>query len=529
MKLVLVLHAHMPYVRGHGVWPFGEETLYEVMAHTYLPLLQSLERLWRDGVPSPITLGITPILAEQLGDEKVKSGFLRYARDRLARAESDGKRYRGGELEPSANFQKTFWENTLAGYEAVAHDLPTAFARAQQRGQIELITSSATHGYSPLLGYPEALWAQVRSGVHAYRRHFGVEPLGYWLPEMAYRPAGPWTPPLPGPPAGWRPGVDEFLMRAGLRYTFLDAAMLDGGETLPPYGGGKSARVAPTNSTNLSLRLLEMESGLRVLVRNRETSLVVWSADYGYPGDGAYREFHRKDPGSGLHHWRVTSRAAGLAEKAPYDPEAAAERTRVHAAHFVSLLRNLAKSHPEGTVTAAYDAELFGHWWFEGVRWLELVYRNLNQQQVLRPLSARRALDGEAVRVRLPEGSWGEGGDHRVWLNDATKDYWRAVYRAEAEMLRAAKKCRGERLRTLKQMMRELLLLEASDWPFLIHTGQAAAYASERYRQHAAAFEELAAALRQGRSPDNLQSLEELDNPFPEANPRLYLSKEGLW
>jgi len=522
MDFVLVLHAHMPYVRRHGVWPFGEETLYEVMAETYLPLARALDRLWRDGVPSPMTLGITPILAEQLTDADVRRGFAAYAEDRLARAEHDLLRYKGGELEASAAFQVRFWGETVAAFSDYGGDLAAALVRAFERGQIELITSSATHGYSPLLGYPEALTAQVRTGVHAYRRHVGAEPVGYWLPEMAYRPAGLWTPPVEGPPAAWRPGVDEFLMKAGLRYTFSDAALVDGGEPVGPYGASLSAE-----TTDLSLRVLELESGLRLLVRNRATSLQVWSADYGYPGDPAYREFHRKDPESGLHHWRVTSRQADLGDKAPYDPGAAAARVRVHAAHFAGLLNEMARLHPEGVTTAAYDAELFGHWWFEGVAWLEHVYRELAKVKTINPVPGREAVRAEAVPYSLPEGSWGEGGDHRVWLNEQTLDYWRSVYQAEAEMIRAAADYSGAGLRVLKQMMRELLLLEASDWPFLIHTGQAADYARQRYREHAQTFSRLAAGLRRGQTPSDLAEIERRDNPFPEANPRLYLKKEG--
>ncbi|WP_287370744.1 1,4-alpha-glucan branching protein [Oceanithermus sp.] len=520
MKFVLVLHAHMPYVRAHGAWPFGEETLYEVMAETYLPLAQALDRLWADGVPAPLTIGLTPILVEQLADADVQQGFARYAEDRRERARSDLERYRGGELEASAAFQLRFWEGTLAAFEELGRDLPGAFRRAQARGQIELVTSSATHGYSPLLGYPEALAAQVRTGVHTYRRHFRVEPLGYWLPEMAYRPAGLWTPPVPGPPAGMRPGVDEFLMDAGLRYAFTDAALVEGGEPAGPYG-----RSNERDEGDRVHRVLELPSGLRMLARSRATSLVVWSADYGYPGDPAYREFHRKDPESGLHHWRVTSRRTDLGGKAPYDPEAAFERVRVHAGHFVALLEDLARRHPGGVTTAAYDAELFGHWWFEGVAWLEQVYRTLASRP-LEAVTARVAVQEPALPLSLPEGSWGEGGDHRVWLNDATRDYWRTVYRAEAEMILAARGCREERVRTLRQMMRELLLLEASDWPFLIHTGQAADYARERYREHARAFFALAEALRSGADPAELAALEARDNPFPEANPRLYLPRE---
>jgi len=522
MDFVLALHAHMPYVRAHGVWPFGEETLYEVMAETYLPLVRLLDRLWNDQVPAPLTLGITPILAEQLTDADVQRGFAAYVEDRLARAERDLGRYSGSDLEASAAFQVKFWQQTAVFFSDIGRDLVASFARAQERGQIELITSSATHGYSPLLGYPQSLTAQVRTGVHTYRRHVMTEPVGYWLPEMAYRPAGFWTPPVEGPPAAWRPGVDEFLMKAGLRYTFTDAALVDGGKPVGPYGSSTSAGVG-----DLSQRVLELESGLRLLVRNRATSLQVWSADYGYPGDPAYREFHRKDPESGLHHWRVTSRQTDLGNKAPYDPEAAAARVRAHASHFANLVARLARSHPQGVTTAAYDAELFGHWWFEGIAWLEQVYRELAALETVKPVRSHEAIRNEAIPFVLPEGSWGEGGDHRVWLNEQTMDYWRTVYRAEAEMLLAAENCSGARLRLLKQMMRELLLLEASDWPFLIHTGQAADYARQRYREHAQTFFYLATSLRHDQTINNLAEIERRDNPFPEANPRLYLTEEG--
>ena len=512
VRFALVLHAHLPYVRGHGVWPFGEETLYEVIAATYLPLLRMLEALAQDGVQAPFTLGITPILSEQLSDERIKAGFPAYAQDRLRRAEGDLLRYQGTELEESARYQVGFWEATLKQYEALGGELLKAFRQREEEGLLELITSNATHGYSPLLGYEEALWAQVKTGLQTHRRHFKKDPTGFWLPEMAYRPKGPWTPPVEGGRAGLRPGVDEVLMRAGLRYTFLDAHLLDGSlPALSPYGP------LPEGAPFGHYRVYELPSGLRVLFRDPKTALQVWSADYGYPGDGVYREFHRKDPVSGLHHHRVTDRKLDLSQKAPYDPKAAFARVEEHADHFTSLLEGIAQAHPDGVLAACYDAELFGHWWHEGVAWLEAVLRRLARSKV-RPVRAKEAVQGEAVRVELPEGSWGRGGAHEVWLNEKTLDYWRTVYRAEGAMLEAVRTIRDER--RLRQMMRELLLLEASDWPFLMETGQAEAYAKERYQGHAERF----FRLLQGVSLEELKALEELDNPFPEADFRLYLA-----
>lgn len=512
-RFVLVLHSHLPYVRAHGMWPFGEETLYEAVAEVYLPLTRMLQRLEVEGIPAPLTLGITPILTEQLVDPKVKEGCRAYIQDRLERARGDVERFSGTSLAVSARYQLGYWQAALAQYEALHGDLVSFFAQAQERGQIEIISSAATHAYLPLLGSDTAVWAQIKTGLEAYRRHYRREPSGFWLPEMAYRPR-----------KEGRAGLDELLMKAGLRYTFVDAHLVEGGGTLPPYAG-----IGPTpgESSEALYHVLELNSGLRLLARNRETTLQVWSSDLGYPGAGDYREFHRKDATSGLHHWKITERSVELGAKEPYDPEAAAALAHQHARHFVGLLSRLAAQHPDGVICAAYDAELFGHWWHEGPIWLEAVYRELHRSGNIAAQTARNATRGPATRTALPEGSWGLGGMHQIWQNPATQDYWTQVYQAEARMKEAVRNTRRESSasrRILRQMVRELLLLEASDWPFLIETGQAPEYARQRYTDHAARFTELEAMLHsEAVDLARLAELESLDNPFPEADPTLYL------
>ncbi|RYM39963.1 DUF1957 domain-containing protein [Meiothermus sp. PNK-Is4] len=513
-RFVLVLHSHLPYVRAHGMWPFGEETLYEAIAEVYLPLTRMLQRLEAEGIPAPLTLGITPILTEQLVDPKIKEGCRAYIQDRLERAQGDVERFSGTPLAASARYQLDCWRDALVRYEALHGDLVGFFAQAQERGQIEIISSAATHAYLPLLGSDAAVWAQIKTGLEAYRRHYRREPSGFWLPEMAYRPR-----------KEGRAGLDELLMKAGLRYTFVDAHLIEGGGALPPYAGTDPT---PKQSSDALYHVLELNSGLRLLARNRETTLQVWSSDLGYPGAGDYREFHRKDATSGLHHWKITDRGLELGAKEPYDPEAAASLAQQHAQHFVGLLLRLAAQHPEGVICAAYDAELFGHWWHEGPIWLEAVYRELHRHGKITAQTARSATRGPTTRVSLPEGSWGRGGMHQIWQNPATQDYWQQVYEAETRMKEAARNTRresGPTRRVLRQMMRELLLLEASDWPFLIETHQAAEYARERYRGHARRFAELEAMLQgEAVDPSRLAELESLDNPFPEADPTLYLN-----
>src|SRR5213593_1163340 len=249
----------------------------------------------------------------------------------------------------------------------------------------------------------------------------------------------------------------------------------------------------------------------------------------GYPGEAAYREFHRKDDRSGLRYWRVTDTRTGLGAKEPYSPGAAAERVRTHAVHFAGLVRETLARHREergrdALLTVTFDSELFGHWWFEGVDWLGLVLRQLSESGV-RVATAAEYIDREPPRERvaLAEGSWGKNNDHSTWRNEATTWMWDELARLahEVEMLRASPPRDDPfRERAARQAVRELLLAESSDWPFLVTTGQAADYAVERFRAHAQRFRRAVALARSGDATEDeveLRSLERADNPFPDA------------
>jgi len=201
-RFALVLHAHLPYVRAHGMWPFGEETLYEAMAETYLPLLRVLERLRAEGVEAPFTLGITPILAEQLADARIKEGFWAYAKDRLERAQGDYQRYRGTALEASARHQVAFWELTLDHFQRLSGDLLSAFRKAQEGGQVELITSNATHGYSPSSATTRPSGPRSRPGSAPTAATSPRTPRASGSRRWPTGPEGPGSPPWKAPRRG---------------------------------------------------------------------------------------------------------------------------------------------------------------------------------------------------------------------------------------------------------------------------------------------------------------------------------------
>jgi 1,4-alpha-glucan branching enzyme len=268
--------------------------------------------------------------------------------------------------------------------------------------------------------------------------------------------------------------------------------------------------------------------------RDPRTTLQVWSRDQGYPGDFAYLEFHKKHFPGGLRFWRITDASGDLGTKQVYEPPAAAAQVRIHARHFVDLVRDTLAGVGQGeraVVCSPYDAELFGHWWFEGPAWLEHVAREMARTEVT-PMTMGEALDAVPPRVTLslPEGSWGEGGDHRVWLNRDTEWTWDRVYSAEAEWVELARRADGaggDLQRVLAQAARELLLLEGSDWQFLITTGAARDYAERRVAEHYAEFKrlsEITRHLQQGEalSPEAaelVRRLEREDFVFPDLDP----------
>jgi 1,4-alpha-glucan branching enzyme len=544
--VLFVLHTHLPWVLGHGRWPHGEAWLHEATAECYLPLLRVLDRLEEEGREGSITVGITPVLAEMLATPRFREGFLAYVEERTSRADADRREFEAAGDEHGRNAAvawSDFYEQAKTDFVETYHrDLLAAFTRLQKRNRIEIIVSAATHGYLPLLGRDESIVAQLKTGTASYQRLFGRRPRGIWLPECAYRPGYEWSRPV-GPARSWlRAGLEQFLARQGLRYFFVDTHLVAGGAPIGTYEDRFEERRldAARDGTGLSPNepYALVVSGRRkvaVLARDPRSSVQVWSADYGYPGDGAYLEFHRKRGRDGLRYWRVTDRRLPLGDKVPYDAAAAKERADAHAHHFASLVLDTLREYQEatgrtGVVVAPFDTELFGHWWFEGPRWLEAVLRKIEGRVVAATASDFLAAHPPRSTIRLPEGSWGQGGAHWVWLNDGTRWVWEAVYRAEDAFLDAAREAKGPTnptaRRILSQLARELLLLESSDWPFLITTVAAKDYAEARVKEHIETFDRLRTLMERAKDgalgPEDaawLAAVEERDSLFPDIKP----------
>jgi 1,4-alpha-glucan branching enzyme len=545
LDFVLALHSHLPYVLNHGRWPHGSDWLCEAALDTYLPLLEKLEELERDGIPAPITIGFTPVLANQLADPVFAREMDAFFSQRLAACDEAAKALpaTGGEaLLPLVAFWKSRFCSLQARFLGIDRNIVAAFRRLEQDGRLEIIGSAATHGYLPLLGRDESIRLQLAVGRAEHRRLFGRDPVGCWLPECAYRPRGVW-----GARAGRalvRRGVEEHLADAGFRYFFTDAHLAQAGDVLGSISGiplgaerfdaelpeGLSRRAGQVvRSPHEAYRVSPVRGGKSVtaLVRDPDSSMQIWSRQRGYPGDEWYLEFHKLRWPGGLKFWRVSGPNVDLGAKQPYEPAAAFARAVDHASHFTHLLASATpppRGRAAGVVVAPFDTELYGHWWFEGVEFLGAVYRRLVAQSALRPVTAGRHLEEHPSRtgLRLAEGSWGANGDHSMWLNDRTAQMWHRLWALEDafwDVAPAALASPAARP-VLAQAARELVLAQASDWEFIVSTGVVADYGVRRFDLHCQDAERLVAALAPGASPDNGHRLaEELwrrDAVFPD-------------
>ena len=525
-----VLHSHLPYVLSHGRWPHGTDWLCEAAAETYMPLIRVMQELIAEGHQPKLTIGLSPVLCEQLADNSFKEEFVVYLNQKIKAAEHDAEefyKYGQDNMLKTSHLWQQFYNNNLEFFGDIGQDILFEFKKLQDDGYLEIITCGATHGYYPLLSRDESLQVQTKMAVKNYVKHFGRKPRGIWLPECAYRPRYEWTPPVPigGKQETYlRKGVDEFLTENDLDYFIIDSALLKGGKSIGVYVDRFEAlkllwgqfeksyhpRAEETDKTALEVYLTssspEGKKPTAIFTRDPETGLLVWSGEHGYPGDGHYVDFHKKRFPGGHRYWAVTSSKADLADKVEYHYESAVERTEENAGHFCEKVEQVLTGYHESTnekgiLAAPYDAELFGHWWFEGPLFLKGVLKRLCQSEKVDLTFLSEDLDRRQPTqiISIPEGSWGEGNHHYIWLNKHNEWTWKHIYECEAKMCQLAKwwidnpnDRNGDLERILKQLARELMLMSASDWQFLISTFAARDYAELRLTEHYEDFKRIA-------------------------------------
>ncbi|MEK7467551.1 MAG: 1,4-alpha-glucan branching protein domain-containing protein [Planctomycetota bacterium] len=525
-NVLLLLHAHLPFVRHPEHDEFLEEDwLYEAITETYLPLLEMGEDLEQEGVRARFSIALSPPLCEMLADPLLQARYLRRLHRLIDLAGREVERTRHEPLlnRTARHYLDSFRRARMVFEDEHGRNILRGFRRLQDAGRIEILTCGATHGFFPLMSCAEAVRAQVRVAAANYEKHFGRRPAGIWLPEC-----------------GYRPGQDAILAEEGISYFCVETHAIAYAAPRPKY-----TIYAPVRTP----------SGVCAFGRDIESSRQVWSASEGYPGDAAYREFYR-DLGYdgeesyvkpylhadgvrrnlGIKYYRITGRVP-LNEKQPYDPDAAAGRARVHAANFLfnrqEQVRHLAATLGRApTVLSPYDAELFGHWWYEGPQFLaELLRRAGAQTDVL--FSTPRDILGSGARVQRATptlSTWGDKGYCEVWLNPTNDWIYRHQHVVEERMVSLARDHRGAdglTRRALNQAARETLLAQSSDWAFIMNADTAVPYAHKRFKIHVESFHRLHSQLRAGSIDETLVSqLESRHNAFPEIDWRAFAPEE---
>jgi 1,4-alpha-glucan branching enzyme len=477
-ELAIVLHSHMPYVEGFGTWPFGEEWLLEAVASSYLPLIEVLERHAARGVRGVATVGVTPVLADQLALPEVGERFLAFMHGtrRQCHAEDAAGLERAGQHDAASALRLS-----AADYEHAAHefgrrggDLLGALRTLHDEAVVDLWASSATHAVLPLLATDGAVRMQIEAGVAAHRQRFGHWGGGFWLPECAYRP-----------------GLEDDLARAGVSAFCVDQTRVAGPlDHLEPIATGGTVAL-PLDWSTISL---------------------VWD-DRGYPADPVYRDYHAQTV-NGMRAWANGGR--------PYDREVAHARARQHAAHFVEQVMHRATAYRSARgraalVVCALDTELLGHWWYEGPVWLDAVIGEA-ERQGLALTTLPDALERHEPRAAdVLESTWGTDKDLHTWDSPPVADVVWAARCAELELIAAlGRDSPDAAMPAARRAARELLALQSSDWAFMTSRGLAAEYARDRIRNHSLAFHEALSAM--GRSMTDFRAMNGGPQPNGQGN-----------
>lgn len=522
--LSLVLHTHLPYVRHPEEEYFLEENwLYEAITETYIPLINVFEKLINDGVDFRVTMSLTPPLVSMLKDPLLQSRYIRHIEKliELSAKEIDRTGYDARFHGLALMYHRRFLETREVFVEKYKKDIVRAFKKFQDMGFVEIIGSCATHGFLPIIGVNEkCARAQVRIGTDYYKKVFGCPARGFWLPEC-----------------GYYQGVDNILKDAGIRYFFVDSHGIMNADPSPKFGV-----YAP----------IYCNSGVAAFGRDVESSKQVWSSKEGYPGDSDYREYY-KDIGyeldhdyikpyihpnglrinTGLKYWRITGKGG---HKEPYIPDWAREKAAIHAGNFM-FNREKQIDHlsyhmdRKPMIIAPYDAELFGHWWFEGPMWIDFLARKIayDQHTVKMQTPSEYLAEYPVNQVSMPAGSsWGWKGYSEQWLSGSTDWIYRHIHMAGERMVELADRFYADiikpsadnlKLKALNQAARELVLAESSDWAFIMQTGTMVPYAHKRTKLHISRFTKIYDDLLNGTiDEDWLEEVASRDNIFKSMN-----------
>ncbi|MBQ3644083.1 MAG: DUF1957 domain-containing protein [Candidatus Riflebacteria bacterium] len=525
--LSIILHAHLPFVRHPEYSDMMEERwLYEAITETYIPLIDVFYKLINEGIDFRITMTLTPPLLNMLSDELLMDRYSDYLAKLEELSEKEVTRTKDmPEFYNTARLYRDKYRKFRDIFEKLEHNLISAFKYFQEKGVLEIITCCATHGFLPLMkDYRPSVRAQIEVGVSEYVRFFNRQPRGIWLAECAFHR-----------------GDDKILNDFGIEYFITDSHGITKAEPRPTYGV-----YAP----------IKCPSGVKAFGRDMESGHQVWSSIIGYPGDPYYREFYR-DIGydldfdyikpyihesgmrlnTGIKYYRITDRNSS--QKEPYSYQEAMKRAASHGAHFIwcrerqveYLMKHMDR---KPIVVAPYDCELFGHWWYEGPDFIYYVLKKTSlESKYVSLVTPSDYIDYyPGIQEATPSDStWGANGYSEVWLNETNAYIYPHMHKAAERMIKLADTfpdAEGLTKDALNQAARELMLLQSSDWAFIMKMDTTVGYAKKRVKDHVFRFTKLYEDINKGQINESwLREVEKRDNIFPEMDYRVYRSSRN--
>lgn len=473
----IILHAHLPYVRSaNTMLPLEEIWLYQNIAECYIPLIQMCQRLIKKNIQPSLAISISPTLLTMLTQQYYHTRFKYWAHTILECIEI--LKRKNSKAERSLNFYDNFITGALTYFERIHGDCTDAFGELFKNNSIELLTTAATHPFLPLYrNYPDIQNLQIMAGLQEFEKKFITKPNGFWLPEM-----------------GYHTGIDEKLCQHGISYTIVNDKSVLLSNNIPKTGNFFPAKI-PT--------------GIVVFPRDAVLSMKIWSSHAGYPGHPFYREFHRdavyelselspynEQKLLGLKIYAIS----GSENKEYYDPAKAKEMVRQHVNDFIATIvqraedvEKIIKRKP--VFVLPFDAELFGHWWFEGPLFLELLLETIASRDDMMCVMPQELLMEDMEIVEPVESSWGKGNDFSTWYNAHVRH---TVLKLE-ELLYRFNKLLYSTEPALQQCAREMMLAMASDWQFMISTGSYSDYAVKRFDEHSNAAAAIMSMIEQNK------------------------------
>ena len=524
-KVNLLLHAHLPYVR-HLEYPsfLEEDWLFEALHETYIPLLRILEDLDRSGHDFRLSICFSPTFTTMCLDEPLQERFVTYLNSRIELGEKEVARAKkeAPEVLKIATFYLEQAKSNLAFYENYGRNILTGYRKLSEKGRVELVATAATNAYFPLYrNYETAIRAQIELGVKSHIRVFGEAPRGFWLPEC-----------------GYYPGVENILSEYGIKWIQLPSQSV-----ITAKNRLEKADHAPT---------LVGDSQITSFIRDWSLTNLVWSDAYGYPCDPDYREFYR-DIGydlpmsyiqpyihddirvfTGYKYWAITSQTA--VEKKVYDFTRAEAKVQLHAENFLYHIRRrgialTSETGDEPVYTICFDADLFGHRWFEGLSFIRQILLSDPGKTGISFTTPSEFLGCFVPTERgyFNECSWGKGGFSDVWLDGSNAWIYRHTHKAIERMQELSFRFPAQsslKARFLNQAAREVLLAMASDWPYIMYDKTSVNYAEKRLRNHLGSFNVVYSNMcKNAVNTEWLIKAEKRNAIFPEIDYNIFIPK----